>query len=849
MSPSPHASRGLSQLRRELTLASQIPYTAQVSDHIVRTRAGHYVQVLQLAGVSFECADDADINAWHEHLNVLWRNIASPQVAIWTHLVRRRDFSYPSGHFASAFAGALNERYRRRIAGERLMRNDWYLSLVYRPTSGAATSLAAKLLARTQREESRAELSEALEACEKLRQTVIASLDRYEPELLGVYRRGEHCYSRVLEFLTLVLDSEPRPVPLGAAPLYHTLGVVRPSFGMETLEYRSATLTTSAAMIGIKEYATPTTPGLFNALLSAPFPLVLTQSFTFLTKAAAQGLLLRQHNRLLNAGDFALSQVDELRDALDALTSGEFVMGDHHLSLQVLSEPTEDPRGAATEWRLKTLNARVALARDLLTDAHITVAREDLALEAAYWAQLPGYFSRRPRKAPLTSRNFAAMAAFHNHPSGRAAGYHWGEATTVFISSAGSLYHYGLHASDPDDPEGGSRKDIGHTLICGPTGSGKTVLVGFLIAMLTKQGATQVILDKDHGLEILVRALGGDYLALRNGQPTGFNPLQLPVTPHHTQFLKSWLRTLAAPAGTRALTVREQADLEQALHGTLALERAERRLSRLIEFLDSTDPEGLFARLSPWCTATGGDLAWVFDNAADSVVLRLAERPIIGIDGTDFLNHDTVRPAVSFYLFHFVRSLLDGRRLVLWADEFSRWLGDAAFADFAKDGLKTWRKLEGVLCAATQTPSDALASPIARTIVEQTPTKILFPNVDATPEDYIDGFGLTEREYRLIKQELSPGSRMFLVKRGRHSAVCQLDLKGFDAELAVISGRATSVELLNRLIAERGQAPEAWLSGFCAHFTRGSTPAEAAAGSATGTAHSSRRSSHASINT
>jgi type IV secretion system protein VirB4 len=838
----------LARSRRELTLATQIPYTGQVAEHVVRTRAGHYVQVLQLGGVSFECADDADINAWHERLNVLLRNIASSQVSLWTHLVRRRDFTYPPGSFANGFASTLNERYRCRIAGERLMRNDWYLSLVYRPTSGAATGFAAKLLMRAQREESRAELAEALEACEKLRQTVIASLDRYEPEALGIYRRGGHCYSRVLEFLTLLMDGEPQPVPLTATPLYHTLGFARPSFGMETLEYRTATHTTSAAMIGIKEYATPTTPGLFNAVLSAPFPLVLTQSFSFLTKAAAQGLLLRQHNRLLNSGDFALSQVEDLRDALDALTSGEFVMGDHHLSLQVLSDPTEDPREEATEWRLKTLNDRVALARDLLTDAHVTVAREDLALEAAYWAQLPGYFSRRPRKAPLTSRNFAAMAAFHNHPSGRATGYHWGEATTVFISSAGSLYHYGLHASDPDDPEGGSRKDIGHTLICGPTGSGKTVLVGFLIAMLTKQGATQVILDKDHGLEILVRALGGDYLALRNGQPTGFNPLQLPVTAHHTQFLKSWVRGLAMPAGARALSVREQADLDQALHGTLALEPGERRLSRLIEYLDSTDPEGVFARLSPWCAAAGGDLAWVFDNPVDSMVPRLGERPLIGIDGTDFLNHDVVRPAISFYLFHLVRALLDGRRLVLWADEFSRWLGDPAFADFAKDGLKTWRKLEGVLCAATQSPSDALASPIARTIVEQTPTKLLFPNVDATPEDYIEGFGLTEREYRLIKQELSPGSRMFLIKRGRHSAVCQLDLKGFDAELAVISGRATNVALLNRLIVERGEAPEAWLPAFCAHFTRGSsTPSAepASTGSLTRTSDPSRRKSDA----
>ena len=806
------------RLRREALFAKQIPYTAQVSEHVVRTRFGHYVQVLKLSGASFECADDAEINAWHERLNVLWRNLASANVALWIHLVRHREQSYPEGSFSSPFAAALNARYRERIAGERLMVNEWYLSLVYRPTSGAVTGLASKLLTRGRQVPDRFALPEALEACEKLRQTVEVSLDRYEPEVLGLYARGAHVYSHVLEFLSLLINGERRAVPLTGAPLNEFLGLARPSFGMETLEYRSPTATRLGAMLGIKEYATPTMPGLFNSLLSAPFPLILTQSFTFLSKGTSQALLVRQYNRMLNSGDFAHSQAEELKDALDALTSGEFVMGDHHLSLQVLADAFEETGEEADAWRLKALNDRVGIARDLLSDGHLTIAREDMALEAAYWGQLPGYFSRRPRKAPITSRNFAAMAPFHNFPCGRASGNHWGEATTVLVSSAGAPYHYGLHASDPDDPDGGSRKDIGHTLVCGPTGTGKTVLVGFLIAMLTKQAATQIVLDKDRGLEILVRALGGEYLPLRNGVPTGFNPLQLPPTPAHTQFLKTWLRSLAQPSGGRALTVREQADLDQALRGTLALELSRRRLSRLIEFLDSTDPEGMFARLSRWCGQ--GDEAWVFDNPEDLVVPLFHRTSTIGFDGTDFLNNEFTRGPVSLYLFHLVQQMLDGRRLVFWVDEFSRWLADPAFTQFGQDGLKTWRKLEGVFCAATQSVGDALSSPIPRTIIEQTPTKILFPNPEGTREDYVGGLGLSEREFKLVKEELAPGSRAFLVKRGRHSAVCQLDLKGFDAQLAVISGRASSVEFLTQLIARYGPEPSAWLPAFCARYER-----------------------------
>jgi len=808
--------RTLGLLRREPTIGHRFPYTAQVSEHVVRTRFGHYVQVLQLNGASFECADTGEINAWHERWNVLYRSIGDANLAVWTHLIRYREESYPQGEFTNAFAACLNDRYRERLARERLMRNDLYLSLVYRPTSGAATGLAARWLSRSRPDGLQFEISEAVDASEKLRETVLAALAAYEPEPLGLYEAQGHHYSRVLEFLSRLVDGEARATPLPRAPLHQVLGTARPSFGLETLELRTATHARLGAMLGIKEYASPTAPGMFNGLLSAPFPLVLTQSFSFLKKSTSQSLLVRQYNQMTNAGDFARSQAEELKTALDSLTSGEFVMGDHHLNLLVLADAFEGASTDADPWRLKALNDRVAHARDLLADAHLVVAREDLALEECYWGQLPGAFNRRPRKAPISSRNFAAMAPFHNYATGRPHGNHWGDATTVFISSAGSAYHYGPHASDPNDPDGGSRKDIGHTLVCGPTGSGKTVLIGFLISMLTRQKTTQVILDKDAGLEILVRALGGQYERLRNGMPTGFNPLQLEPTPSNIQFLRVWLRSLAQPAGAPLLGVREQADLDQALHGTLALEHAHRRLSRLVEFLDATDPEGLFGRLSPWCG--DGDEAWVFDNPEDLIVPLLSRSSLIGFDGTDFLKNDTTRPPVTLYIFHLVQQLLDGRRLMFWVDEFARWLQDAAFTAMSKDSLQTMRKLEGCFMAAAQSASNVQESPICRTIIEQTATKILFPTSDATREDYVETLGLTEREYRLIKEELSPGSRSFLLKRGRHSAVCELDLKGFDAELAVISGRATSVELLHQMLADYGPDPAQWLAPFCGHF-------------------------------
>jgi type IV secretion system protein VirB4 len=795
--------------RRDFPASRRIPYSALLTPEIVSTKVGDLLQVFRLAGASFESADDETLNNWHERLNVTLRNIASPNVALWSHIIRRRSITGALESAATAFADQLAQRYQSRLANETLMVNELYLSVVFRPITGAAPSLASRLLSRSQTYAAAADLADSVDTCVKLGQALEASLARYEPERLGVYERAGRRYSALLEFLALLVNGESQPCPLPRAPVCDVLATSRVLFGGETVEYRSPTETRLGAMLGIKEYPTPTTVGMYNALLSAPFPFVLTQSFTFLSKATGQGLLQRQHARMANAGDFAVSQAQELVDALDALTSNEFVMGDHHLSLQVLAETVA---ARTQESVLATLNDHIALARTMLADTGMTVAREDLALEAGFWAQLPGNFSDRPRKAPITSRNFAAMMSCHNYPCGRASGNHWGDALALLVTSARSPYYFSLHASDPKDPDGGSRKDTGHTFICGPTGSGKTVFDGFILAMLHRQGVTQVVFDKDRGLEILVRALNGTYLPLKNGVSTGFNPLQLPITPANVEFLKTWLRSLVR--GTAPLSMREQTDLDHALHATLALEPPARRLSRLVEFTDATRGEGIHARLARWCGSLNGDYAWVFDNSTDTFSAQMSSAMLFGVDVTEFLENEMTRPPLTLYLFHLVRSLLDGRRFVCWADEFSRLLADPSFEQFAKDGLKVWRKLNGVLAAATQSPSDALASAISRTIIEQTPTKILFPNSDANAEEYMEGFGLSEREFKLIKEQLEPGSRMFLVKQGHYSVVCQLDLKGFEGELKVISGRSSSVERLHRLMDRVGPDPAAWLPIF-----------------------------------
>ena len=808
-------------LRREPTAERNIPYTAHVAEHVVKTRQGDYVQAFRLGGASFETADDEQLNNWHERLNVLWRNIARDSVVLWTHIIRHREGVRLVNAHGPGFARDLTAKYLERLCTETLMVNEIYLSVIYRPAAGLAVGAASKFFTRSRPGEARLELKDSLDACEKLAQTLTSSLARYEPQALGVYEWESRQYSSLLEFFGVLLNGEHQRVALPRAPIAQVLTTTRPMFGMETIEYRTATRTRFGAMLGIIEYSTPTVVGLFDALLSTPFPWILTQSFAFLKKASAQALLQRQYNRMQSSADFAVSQAEELRDALDDLTSSEWVMGEHHLSLQVLTEFIEQDDPTLRDREMKLLNDNLARARTLLADhTGMTIGREDLAIEAAFWAQLPGNFAFRPRKAPITSRNFAAMTSFHNFPSGRATGNHWGEALTLFATAAGTPYYFSYHASDPLDPEGGTKKDIGHALLIGPTGSGKTALIAFTLCELQAFGVTSVLFTKDRDTEICIRALKGRYYPIQLGIPTGWNPFQLKSSAGNLQFLNDLVRRLVSRAD-RPLTITQENELTEAIRSVMTFEPADRRLGRVLDYLDATEAEGVYVRLKQWCHARrndeqNGPYAWIFDNAQDSLIDSLGCALTTGFDVTEFLDKPIIRTPINMYLFHLTEQLIDGRRFALFIAEFWKALDDEYFGAFAKDQLKTIRKKNGFVVLDSQSPSDAIKHPHSRTLIEQTPTKICFPNPDATLEDYATdtGLNLTEREYRLIKQDIPTGSRMFLVKQGHNSVVAKLDLKGFDAELAVLSARKANIERMHRLIEEYGEDPTHWLPPF-----------------------------------
>lgn len=787
-------------LNREKALADQVPYSAHVSPHNVRTASGDLVTILRLEGAAHEAADPEDVQAWHEALNGLLKNLAQPDLALWRHTVRRERNEYPAGEFLPGFACDLNERYAATLAGERMMTNDLYLSLVLR---GPPATI--KLFGRNEQRERAAvqrDIEEQSARLDELARNALAALERYKPARLGLYDRAGRSYSAAVEFLAFLINGEWQPIPLPRQRISDAICTSRITFGVESGELRTPTQRQLFAMLAANEYPDETQTGEINQLLTLPFGFILTQSFAYLDRTKALSMINTQRNKLVNARDAAQSQIEGLDYAADDLQSNRVAFGEHHLSLLLTG-------ATAVE-----LEERLSIARSNLSESGFIVAREDLALEAAYFAQQPGQFRYRPRPAPISSRNFAGLIAMHNFPHGKAAGNQWGPAVTLLKTTSGTPFYFNFHLPTKGVRADGAQTDdervAGNTLMIGPTGSGKTVIQTFLLAQAEKFKPIVFTFDKDYGQEIFIRAMGGRYSILKNGQPTGFNPLLLETTPANVQFVEALVKKLVENPRS-PFTAEQEAQIASAVRGTMDMPAEARRMSVLQQYLPPTDADGPHARLAKWCE--GGSLGWVLDNPVDEI--DLTGTRYFGFDVTEFLDNDEVRTPIIMYLFHRMEALIGTGRFILNMDEFWKMLMDPYFQRKANDVVKTIRKRDGFAIFATQSPQDVLSSPISHSLVEQCGTQLFLPNPRANVDDYVSGFKLTQREFSIVKDEMPEiNLRGFLYKQGTSAAVCELNLAGFNDELAVLSATSASVEIARRAIAQAGNEPNDWLPVF-----------------------------------
>lgn len=784
--PRPSASAGRARRldRRERGGHTMLPYARHAGEATLTLKDGGAMQVLHVPGFPFETADTDELNYRKAVRETMLRGVASSRLALYHHAVRRQVAPAVEGRFGTPFARGLDNAWRRRLSGRRLFVNDLFVTLVRRPAITERNPFEGLFGRNAQADAAgRARDRRELEAA---RDNLLAALQPYGARLLTLYEANGKTYSEPLEFLACLYNGEMRPILPDHTATGRDIPWRRVSFGQDTLELSAAedSARAFAAMVSIKEYPPHTSPGQLDALMRLPHEFTISQSFAFVERQTALNRMNLTLRRMRAADDEALSLRRDLVAAKDDVAAGRAAFGEHHMTVMVKSDTLEG------------LDEAVAEVQAALTEIGVIGVRESIALEPAYWAQFPGNGNFTPRKALVSSGNFAGLASLHNHPVGRADGNHWGPAVTVLETTAASPYYFNFH-----------KGDLGNFLIIGPSGSGKTVVLNFLLAQAQKFEPRLVFFDKDRGAEIFIRAMNGRYDVLRPGVRTGFNPLQLPDTPANRRFLHQWTAKLLSAHG-ETLSADDMAVISDAVSANFEQATNLRRLRYFRElFVGARRPTAgdLAARLSAW--VGDGDRAWLFDNENDHLDLDMKT---VGFDMTQLLDDPVARTPVMLYLFHRVEERLDGSPSIIVVDEGWKALDDEVFVARIRDWEKTIRKRNGIVGFATQSAGDALDSRIASAIIEQSATQIFMPNPKAQEAEYRKGFGLTRHEFDLVRT-LPDTSRCFLVKHGADSVVARLNLNGNEELLTVLSGRERTVRDLDDLRAEVGDDPAAWL--------------------------------------
>jgi type IV secretion system protein VirB4 len=773
---------------KEAFIGDRLPYAGHLDEATIRTRDGLLIQVLHLRGFPFETQPDEELNYRKAVRETLLRGAASSRLALYHHVVRRRVSPQFKGEFAEPFCARIDQSWRDRLSERTLYVNDLFLTLVRRPLQGEAGFLDG--LFRRPRDPQTVERD--VRQLHAVRETFAAALAPYGARTLTTYEMGRGGVgSEPAEFLAMLVNAEARPVLAPSGDLGEALATRRLNFGLDVMEFASAGAAPPlyGAMISLKDYPARSTPGMLDGVLRLPCEMVLTESFAFIDRQASLDRMSLSLRRLRAADNDALSLREELAAARDEVGAGRAAYGEHHLTLLVKAED------------LDSLDGAVAEAQSALAEAGAIAVMEDVNLEPAFWSQFPGNFKYIARKSMISVANFASLASLHGHPLGQAKDLHWGDPVTVLETTAFGPYNFNFHAGD-----------LGNFTVIGPSGTGKTALLTFLIAQANKFKPRVVFFDKDRGAEIFIRAAGGRYDQLSPGEPSGLNPLQLPDTPENRTFLIEWLGRLLAHAGA-PLDAEERSILADAVDASYAQASDHRRLRFLREALRGVrrpSAGDLAARLAAWCEE--GEHAWLFDNAEDRLDL---EAHLLGFDMTRLLDHPVVRTPAMMYLFHRVEQRLDGQPAIIIVDEGWKALDDPVFVERIRDWQKTIRKRNGVVGFCTQSAGDALQSHIASAIVEQAATQIFFPNSRAKASDYVEGFGLSEHEFDLVRT-LPDTSRCFLIKQADHSVVARLDLSGMGGLLKVLAGNERSVRRLDVLREKLGDDPGDWLSSFMA---------------------------------
>ncbi|MET0165163.1 MAG: TraC family protein [Vicinamibacterales bacterium] len=432
----------------------------------------------------------------------------------------------------------------------------------------------------------------------------------------------------------------------------------------------------------------------------------------------------------------ASATVKQLGDALTEMELNGHVFGRCSLTLVLHSEER------------RAVDQQAAQAMKVLSTHDGAFFDETYNLLNAWVGIVPGNGARNLRRMALLETHAADLSFLFGIDQGETASPLLPGPLATFETPHQTPFAYHLHV-----------QDVGHTLVLGATGSGKSFLLNFVVTNAQQYDPFTIVLDLGHGYRKLGALLHGGYVELGLRQrDVRINPFSMEPTPEHLHFLHGFVRVLLEGEDGYRLSELEDREVYEAVENLYVLDRDQRRLFTLANLL----PRALMARLQKW--VEGGRYAELFDNVEDTLTFERLQ--VFDFDA--MRAYPSLIEPLLFYILHRVNERVldeaDTRTLKLCVmDEAWRFIQNPTLRAYVQEALKTWRKRNAAMILATQTIDDFASADLLRTVVESCPTKLLLANPALERTRYAELFQMNEMELDLLAG-LMP-RRQILLKR------------------------------------------------------------------------------------
>ncbi|PRD43096.1 conjugal transfer protein TrbE [Phyllobacterium phragmitis] len=783
--------------KRSASLADFLPWAALVAPGVVLNKDGSFQRTARFRGPDLDSATPAELVATTARLNNALRRLGSGW-AIFVEAQRNPATDYPASLYPDSASALLDIERREQFEESGLLyESSYFLTFVWLPPAEEASRIESWLY--EGRERSGVDPWELLKGFVDRTDRVLNLVEGFVPEAEWLDD------SETLTYLHSTISTTRHRVRMPEMPMHldalladqPLTGGLEPRLG--DLHLRTLTV------IG---FPTTTFPGILDDLNRLAFLYRWSTRAIMLDKLEATRLVTKIRRQwfakrksvaaiikeVMTNEASVLTDTDAANKAADADAALQDLGSDQVGEAYVTATVTVwDADRAIADEKLRLVE-KVIQARDF------TSIVEGVNAIEAWLGSIPGQTYANVRQPPISTLNLAHMIPLSAVWAGSAKDEHFDAPPLFYAKTEGATpFRFALHIGD-----------VGHTVVIGPTGAGKSVLLALMALQFRRYAHAQVfVFDFGGSIRAATLAMGGDWQDLGGSLSDDAVSTSVSLQPlagiHHTPeraWAADWLVDILVREGV-TITPEVKEHLWSALTSLASAPVDERTITGLTVLLQVN---ALKQALKPYCI--GGAHGRLLDAETE----RLGEASVQAFE-TEGLIGTKAAPAVLSYLFHRIEARFDGRPTLLIIDEGWRALDDGDFADKIKEWLKTLRKKNVSVVFSSQSLADIEASPIAPVIVESCPTRIFLANERAL-EPQIAAvyrqFGLNDRQIEIVAR--ATPKRDYYCQSRRGNRLFELGLGHIALILCGASDKAAHA-LIDELLREgvRPHFLEAWL--------------------------------------